>query len=222
MSKRHAVPANSDQFCILSSSTFHSGAWLNAVTSSLTVILFDDDKVCIVTAPRLALPVCQPHRCLWGCGSSQLDNKLGLHPLSCCRSAGRYSRHHALNGVISTRQASHQICSLLVCREKMASDRTVSLSSQFYSGKCLVRDATCVDMFATNNLIRSALHQGQSAAVDAERRKRSKHMDILNTYEIQPVAFETSGVCGPATLPNINKVGRILLNVGMSQENADG
>ena len=52
--------------------------------------------------------------------------------------------------------------------------------------------------------MRSALHPGQ-----AERRKRSKYMCISNTYEIQPVAFETSGVCGPDILRLLNKVGRI-------------
>ena len=34
-------------------------------------------------------------------------------------------------------------------------------------------------------------------------------MGIPKTYEIQPVAIETSGVCGPDTLRFLNKVGRI-------------
>ena len=34
-------------------------------------------------------------------------------------------------------------------------------------------------------------------------------MGIYNTYEIQPVAVETSGVCGPDTQSFKNKVGRI-------------
>ena len=72
----------------------------------------------------------------------------------------------------------------------------------------MVLDSTCVDTVASSNLTRSALHSGQAAA-DAERRKSSKYMRISNTYEIQAVAFETSGVRGPDTRRFLNKVGRI-------------
>ena len=39
---------------------------------------------------------------------------------------------------------------------------------------------------------------------DADRGKRSKYMGILNTYEIQHVAYYTSGLCGPDT-PFLNQ-----------------
>ena len=83
-----------------------------------------------------------------------------------------------------------------------------SVARRWQAKKCLVWDATCVDTFVPSNLIRSTLHPGQADA-DADRRKRSKYMGIMNTYEIQPVAFETSGVCGPHTLCFLNKVGHI-------------
>ena len=113
--------------CILSTSTFPSGAWLNAVPSSPTGTLLDDDTVRIATTLRLGFPVCQPHRSRCG---TQID-KLGLHPLSKRLSLGRCPRHHALNDAI--KRAIDTLCSkinqfwsLPVCREKMVSDRTVS------------------------------------------------------------------------------------------------
>ena len=77
----------------------------------------------------------------------------------------------------------------------------------------------CVETFASSNLIRSAPHPDQAAA-DAERMKRSKYIGISNTYEIQPVFFETSRVCEPDTLSLLNKVGRIAAE--RRNVNADG
>ena len=48
---------------------------------------------------------------------------------------------------------------------------------------------------------------GQGAA-DAARTKRSTYIGISNTYEIQHVAVENFGVCGPVALSFLRKVGR--------------
>ena len=125
----------------------------------------------------LRVPICQPHRCRCG---TQLD-KLGLYPLSYRRSVGRSTRHHALNDVIKRTLETTGLPSIWEptgqSRENGKRLDGVTLFP-FSSGKRMIWEATCVDTFASNNLIRSALHPGQDVA-DAERRKRSKYMGII-------------------------------------------
>ena len=76
----------------------------------------------------------------------------------------------------------------------------------FKRGKCLVWDATVTDTYAASNIFESAIRVG-SAALKAEENKRAKYSQLSTTYLFEPLAFETSGVCGKSTNSVINELG---------------
>ncbi|XP_063361435.1 uncharacterized protein LOC134650409 [Cydia amplana] len=86
-----------------------SGAWLHALPSPNLGTLLDNDSLRVAVALRLGCDVCQPHLCI--CGSMVESN--GHHALSCCRCAGRFPRHHALNDIIRRALVSANIPSTL-------------------------------------------------------------------------------------------------------------
>ena len=69
---------------------------------------------------------------------------------------------------------------------------------QYKSGKCLVLEATVTDTFALSNIMESAMRAG-AAALRAEESKRRKYSQLSSTYLFEPVAYETTGVCGEST-----------------------
>ena len=73
----------------------HSGDFLNATPCS-SVGTRLDSSFRIATALRLGAPICAPHQCV--CGENV--DQYGVHGLSCRRSAGRHSRHSAVNDLI--------------------------------------------------------------------------------------------------------------------------
>ena len=66
-------------------------------------------------------------------------------------------------------------------------------------GRCLIGDATCVNAFASSNLIRVALAAG-SVADAAEVRKFAKYAMLGRRFIFQPVAVEKSGAMGKSTI----------------------
>ena len=76
----------------------------------------------------------------------------------------------------------------------------------FKRGKCLVWDATVTDTYAASNIFESPIRVG-SAALKAEENKRAKYSQLSTTYLFEPLAFETSGVCGKSTNSVINELG---------------
>ena len=75
----------------------HSGDLLNAIPCSPVGTRLDNSSFRIATALRLGAPVCAPHQCV--CGEN-VDQYHGVHGLTCRRSAGRHSRHSAVNYLI--------------------------------------------------------------------------------------------------------------------------
>src|SRR5271165_5142013 len=71
----------------------HSGAFLQALPCSAVGTRMDDTSLRIAVALRLGAPVCAPHSCVCG---ADVDES-GTHGLSCRKTAGRHSRHSALN-----------------------------------------------------------------------------------------------------------------------------
>ena len=65
--------------------------------------------------------------------------------------------------------------------------------------RCLIWDATCVNTFASSNLIRAAL-AARSVADAAEVRKIAKYAELGRRFIFQPVAVETSGAIGKSTI----------------------
>ena len=76
-------------------------------------------------------------------------------------------------------------------------------------GRCLICDATCVNTFASSNLIRATLAAG-SVADAAEERKIAKYAELGRRFIFQPAAVEMSCAIGKSTIQFFNDLGRRL------------
>jgi len=75
-----------------------------------------------------------------------------------------------------------------------------------------VWDATCVNTYAASHLPSAAVAAG-AAAGDAEAAKTRKYSGLAQRYHFQPVAYETSGACGPTTRQFVRQLGARLTAV---------
>jgi hypothetical protein len=185
-----------------------SGLWLHAIPIPSLGTHLDGETLRIAVAQRVGALVCQPHPCR--CGKKM--DALGLHPLSCRVSAGRFPRHAALNDVVKRALQSAGLPSILepAGLDRGDGKRPDGMTIFPYSnGRCLVWDATCVDTFASTNIINSAVNPS-SAAEAAEGAKKQKYHVIGDNYHFEPLAFETTCVFGPSTLNLVNDLGRRL------------
>lgn len=89
-----------DQARLLAVREPNTGAWLNVVPSPQLGTLLHDEAFCVATAFRFGCDKCP-------CGA-QVTSK-GYHDLSCRSSAGRQSRHAAVNEVIARALRSAEI-----------------------------------------------------------------------------------------------------------------
>ena len=76
-------------------------------------------------------------------------------------------------------------------------------------GGCLIWDATCVNTFASSNLIRATLAAG-SVADAADVSNIDKYAELGRRFIFQPVAVDTSGVMGKSTIQFFKDLGRRL------------
>ena len=146
----------------------------------------------------------------------QTKHKVSKHvqtaKLSCRFSAGRIPRHSALSNVVRRGPSAAGIPSML---EQSGLDRGDGkrpdrITVYRYSrGRCLVWDATCVDTFASSNLIRATLAAG-SVADAADVSKIAKYAELGRRFIFQPVAVETSGAMGKSTIQFFKDLGRRL------------
>ena len=81
------------------------------------------------------------------------------------------------------------------------------------NGRLLVWDATCVDTFAPSHLSMTA-SEVCAAANQAEQTKIKKYSYITSHayHSFTPVAFETTGVCGPRSMSFLTDLGRRIVN----------
>jgi len=120
------------------------------------------------------------------------------HGLSCRRSAGRQSRHHAANEIIARAFRRVGVPFFLgphglIRRDgKHPDGATLILWS---CGRPLVWDFTCPDTLAPSHL-QKTLVLALAAALEAEARKRNKYLSVLSTHSFAPVAMKTLGVWG--------------------------
>ena len=152
----------------------------------------------IGVALRVRLTVCIPHRCK--CGTTV--DTFGTHTLSCRFSAGRIPRHSALIDVFRRGLSAAGIPSMLEPSglDRGYGKRPDGITVYPYSrGRCHIWDVTCVNTFASSNLIRAALAAG-SVAGAAEVRKIAKYAELGRRFIFQPVAVETSGAMGKSTI----------------------
>ena len=124
------------------------------------------------------------------------------HLLSCRFSAGRMPRHSAQNDGVRHVLSAAEMPSMLGpsgldrSDEKQPDGITVYLYSR---NCCLVWDATCVNTFASSNLIQCPFAAG-SVADAAEVRKIAKYVVFDQRFIFQPVAVETSCTMGKSTI----------------------
>ena len=189
-------------------SSVNSGDWLNALPVASLGTLLDDFSFKIAVGLRLGCPICVPHLCVCG---NQVD-ELGTHGLSCKFSAGRISRHHAVNDLIKRALISAEIPTVL---EPLGTSRDDGKRPDgmtlipWTAGKPLVWDFTCVDTTAMSHLTSTAARAG-AAALSAESMKESKYKNLNNQYTFLPVAVETFGAWGPQGLELIKQIGNKL------------
>ena len=77
---------------------------------------------------------------------------------------------------------------------------------------CLAWDATCVNTFAESHFLSAAVSPG-SAAREAEDRKRKKYSGLAQRFHFEPLAFETTGVCGPSTKLFVRELGARIASI---------
>ena len=90
------LPDRLNQARLLAVSAPHSGDWLHALPILYCGLRLDNDAIRIAVGLRLGSKLCEPHQC--PCGVNV--NPDGTHGLACRRSAGRSSRHHAINDLV--------------------------------------------------------------------------------------------------------------------------
>ena len=98
----------------------HSGAFLHARPCGALGTKLDNSPLRIAVALRLGAPVCLQHKCV--CGATV--DCTGRHGLSCHKSAGRLSRHSAVNELIKRALKSAEIPSRLEPKSLNRHDNT--------------------------------------------------------------------------------------------------
>jgi hypothetical protein len=189
-----------------SASGLESGALLNAVPASALGTLLDNDSFRVAVSLRLGTNLCLPHTCICG----QLVDETGTHGLCCRFSAGRRSRHAAVNDILQRALVSAGVPAVLepvgTSRDDGKRPDGVTLVP-WEKGKPLVWDFTCADNLAPSHLSSSSTTAG-STALDAERKKRNKYLSLSEQFIFHPVATETMGMWGPEASRLVRQIGQ--------------
>ena len=184
-----------DRARLLAVSTHESGYWLHAIPSATFGTLFDRNTLTLAACLRLGIKTNEPHRCQCG----EKVDVLGHHGLSCQRSAGRFSRHAAINDIIRRALVTVNVPAILepngISRDDGKRPDGMTLIA-WKSGKTLVWDATCVDTVAPCH-IKATSSKAGAAALHAENSKRRKYSSLNISYEFVPFGVETLGPWGP-------------------------
>ena len=138
-----------NQARLLALSAPHSGDWLNALPISSCGLRLDDEAIRVAVGLRLGAKLCEPHQC--PCGVS-VDPE-GTHGLACRRSAGRTTRHHALNDLVWRALGRAGIPSIKEPAGLLRSDgkRPDGLTQiPWREGRCMTWDVTVADTLASS------------------------------------------------------------------------
>ena len=175
---------------LLAAQAPHSGVWLNAMPVSSCGLRLDDEAVRVAIGLRLGVNLCAPH----GCPCGAMVDALGIHGLSCRRSAGRTSRHNTLNDIIfracirSGVPAYKEPTGLFLNDEK----RTDGMLVPWKMGRCVPWDVTCPDTLAASHRQITAYASG-AASERAAMLKHIKYQAIKAVHDFVPIAVETLG-----------------------------
>ena len=206
-----AAPDQTSKARLIAAASLHSGAFLQARPCSALGTRLDSSSLRIAVALRLGAPVCAPHFCV--CGAA-VDSS-GSHGLSCRKSAGRLSRHSAVNDLIKRSLSSAEIPCRLEPPSLLRDDnkRPDGLSlSPWSNGRCLVWDFTCPDTLAPSHLNLAVSGPGL-VACEAEDHKRLKYSSLSAAYCFIPVAVETLGALGDEAANFLRQLGRRIATV---------
>ncbi|KAJ8722193.1 hypothetical protein PYW08_004595 [Mythimna loreyi] len=195
---------------LLAVGEWESGLWLQALPSSTVGTMMDDASFRLATCLRLGAPCVAPHRC--HCGEAV--GGLGHHGLSCCRSAGRISRHASINDIIRRALVTAGVPAVLEPSGLVRDDgkRPDGMTLVPWKvGRPLVWDATCVDTLAPSHVLSSAGCAGAAAAA-AETLKRRKYSNLIGNYSFEPFGVETLGSWGPSARHLFKEISRRLID----------
>ena len=147
---------------------------------------------------QCATSLCHRHTCL-RCGDAA--DEYGLHGLSCKRSAGRYSRHEALNALIAEglSQAGVPLQREPQGLQLQDGRRPDGITVVPYAqGRPILWDVTVVGTCCASYLPQTSVTSG-AAASRAEGLKTRKYHSFAEEYDVVPLAFESHGALGPET-----------------------
>ena len=130
--------------------------------------------------------------------------------MSCRNSSGRFHRHATLNDIIHKALTSANVPARLEPSGLCRSDGKRPDGVTIVPWKCdrpLVWDATCPDTFAASYSAVASSEAGLVAA-QAEEKKRLKYLQLPSDLTFVPIAIETSGAIGKASLAFLAELGR--------------
>ena len=140
---------------------------------------------------RLGAKLCEPHQC--PCGAEVSPE--GTYGLACRRSAGRTTRHHALNDLEyralgrANIPAVKEPVSLLMSDGKRPDGLT---RIPWQAGKCMTWDVSVTSTLTESYLLATSPTAG-TAAEGAADQKELKYQSLAHTHTSSSMAFETFG-----------------------------
>lgn len=189
-----ASQSSDERARLLAVSEKESGYWLQAYPSSNIGTLLDNCAFSLSVGLRIGTKTNEPHQCQCG----ERVNERGHHGLSCQKSAGRISRHAAINDVIKRALVSVKVPAILEPNGIFRADgkRPDGMTLVAWKfGRTLVWDATCVDTLAPSHVDSSSSRAG-AAAMSAECSKKRKYSGLGSSHLFLPFAVETMGPWG--------------------------
>ena len=169
--------------------------------------LLNNDTLRISVAKRLGAVVCVRHPCR--CGKAMVEPD-GRHGFSCIESAGRHTRHTAVNDLLARGLISADVPTklkppgLLRDDEKRPDGMT---RGPFKRRQMMAWDAKCVDTMA-DSYIAQGLTRVRFAADEAERKQTKRYRHLEGTIIFHPVGLETFGPWGESAKEFITEIGR--------------
>jgi len=154
------------------------------------------------------------HNCICG---ARVDPD-GLHGLSCRRSAGRHSRHAAINTIVALAIGKADIPARLEPTNLVQDDGRRPDGATLVPwahGKCLVWDFTCPDTLAPSHIHKSFLAVG-SVALEAEVRKSLKYSVLSVAHTFVLMAVETFRAWGPEAIAFVSELSRQIAYRGVA------
>ena len=203
------LSSGADTARLLACGASASGAWMHALPSANLGLRLSNQDIRISVGLRLGAQIVTEHTCK--CGVPVQPN--GHHGLSCKRSAGRQSRHHAVNDILARTLRSVGVQAILKPQGLLREDGKRPDGATLIpwsGGRSMLWDFTCPDTLAPSHLSKTTVLAG-AAASEAEDRNRIKYSNFFHTHQFIPVAVETLGVWGPGAMELIMALGRRLI-----------